>query len=153
MHSLHGMGSKFCVKFQRAPLKFHTKFRTHTLQSMHFTVFYFCVWVTISLNCDVISLSETGPWLAANDTICVILWDTMNSWTQYTAIRVLEYSLNCYNLSLLMAILHNFVMVILILLIGWMLQVYTDLSGKLRWHRGNRFISISWRVCLTLTSN
>ena len=22
----------------------------------------FCVWVTISLNCDVISLSETGPW-------------------------------------------------------------------------------------------
>ena len=22
---------------------------------------YFCVWVTISLNCDVISLSETGP--------------------------------------------------------------------------------------------
>ena len=55
------MGSKFCVKFQRAPLKFHTKFWTHTPQNMHFTVFYFCVWVTISLNCDVISLSETGP--------------------------------------------------------------------------------------------
>ena len=28
---------------------------------MHVTVFYFCVRVTISLNCDVISLSETGP--------------------------------------------------------------------------------------------
>ena len=55
------MGSKFCVKFQRAPLKFHTKFWTHTLQNMHFTVLYFCVWVTISLNSDVISLSETGP--------------------------------------------------------------------------------------------
>ena len=54
------MGSKFCVKFQRAPLKFHTKFWTHTSQNLHFTVFYFCVWVTISLNCDVISLSETG---------------------------------------------------------------------------------------------
>ena len=28
---------------------------------MHFTVLYFCVWVTISLNFDVISLSGTGP--------------------------------------------------------------------------------------------
>ena len=61
MHFLRCMGSKFCVKFQRAPLKFHTKFWTHTPQNMNFTVFYFCVWVTISLNCDVISLSETGP--------------------------------------------------------------------------------------------
>ena len=55
------MGSNFCAKFQRAPLKFHTKFWIHTPQNMHFTVLYFCVWVTISLNCDVISLSETGP--------------------------------------------------------------------------------------------
>ena len=55
------MGSKFCVKFQRAPLKFHTKLWTHTPQYVHFTVVFFCVWVTISLNCDVISLSETGP--------------------------------------------------------------------------------------------
>ena len=61
MHILRCMGSKFCVKFQRSPLKFHTKFWTHTPQNMHFTVSYFCVWVTISLNCDVISLSETGP--------------------------------------------------------------------------------------------
>ena len=43
------------------PLKFHTKFWTHTPQNVRFTVFIFCVWVTISLNCDVISLSETGP--------------------------------------------------------------------------------------------
>ena len=61
MHILQCMGSKFCVKFQRCPLKFHTKLRTHTPQNMHFTVFYICVWVTTSLNCDVISLSETGP--------------------------------------------------------------------------------------------
>ena len=61
MHILRCMGSKFCVKFQRAPLKFHTKFWTHTPQNVHFTVFTFCVWVAISLNCDVISLSETGP--------------------------------------------------------------------------------------------
>ena len=62
MQILRCMGSKFCVKFQRCPMKFHTKFWTHTPQNVHFTVLLFCVWVTISLNCDVISLSETGPW-------------------------------------------------------------------------------------------
>ena len=36
MHILWCMGSQFCVKFQRCPLKFHTKFWTHTLQNMHF---------------------------------------------------------------------------------------------------------------------
>ena len=46
MHILRCMGSKFL---------------THIPQNKHFAVFYFCVWVTISLNCDVISLSETGP--------------------------------------------------------------------------------------------
>ena len=61
MHILRCMGSKFCVKFQRAPLKFHTKFWTHTPQNVHFTVFYFCLWVTISSNCDVISLSQMAP--------------------------------------------------------------------------------------------
>ena len=37
MHILRCMDSKFCVKFQRCPLKFHTKFLTHTPQNMHFT--------------------------------------------------------------------------------------------------------------------
>ena len=37
MHILRCMGSKFCVKFQRCPLKFHTNFLTHTPQNMHFT--------------------------------------------------------------------------------------------------------------------
>ena len=55
------MGSKFCVKFQWAPLKFHTKFGTHLLQNVNFTDLNFCVWLTISLNCDATSLSETGP--------------------------------------------------------------------------------------------
>ena len=36
MHILRCLGSKFCVKFQRCPLKFHTKFWTHTPQNMHF---------------------------------------------------------------------------------------------------------------------
>ena len=61
MDILRCMGSKFRVKFQRAPLKFHTQFWTHTPQNRHLTVLYFCVWVTISLNCDVISLNNTGP--------------------------------------------------------------------------------------------
>ena len=62
MHILQCMCSKFCVKFQRTTLKFHPKFWTHAPQNMHFTVLYFCVWVTTSLNCDVISLGETDPW-------------------------------------------------------------------------------------------
>ena len=39
IHVLRCMGSKFCVKFQRCPLKFHTKFWSHTPQKMHFTRF------------------------------------------------------------------------------------------------------------------
>ena len=37
MYILRCMGSKFCVKFQGYPLKFHTKVWTHTPQNMHFT--------------------------------------------------------------------------------------------------------------------
>ena len=58
---LRCMCSKFCVKFQRAPLKFHTKFWTHTSKNINFTDLYFCMWFTISLNCDIIGLSETPP--------------------------------------------------------------------------------------------
>ena len=72
MHILRYMGQKYYVKFQRAPLKFHTKVWTHTPQDMHFTVFNFCVWVTISLNCDVISLSETVGWRNYGDFIAWI---------------------------------------------------------------------------------
>ena len=57
-------GFKILCEISKGTLKFHTKFWIHTPQNMHFNVFNFCVWVTISLNCDVISLSETGPrWL------------------------------------------------------------------------------------------
>ena len=37
MHILRCMGSKYCVKFKRCSLKFHTKFWTHILQNIHFT--------------------------------------------------------------------------------------------------------------------
>ena len=38
-----------------------SKFWSHTPQNMYFAVFNFCMWVTISLNCDVLSISGTGP--------------------------------------------------------------------------------------------
>ena len=81
------------LKFQRAPLKFHTKFWTHTPQNMHFIVFNLYVIVTISLNCDITSLSETGPsavfmkiirhvghfrWLGPN-----VWWEISHIWLQY----------------------------------------------------------------------
>ena len=40
MEILQCMCSKFFVKFHRCPLKFHTKFWTHTLQNMIFTMCY-----------------------------------------------------------------------------------------------------------------
>ena len=40
MHILRYMASKFRVKCQRYPLKFHTQFWTHTPQKMHFTRHY-----------------------------------------------------------------------------------------------------------------
>ena len=61
MHIVRCMGSKFSMKFQREPLKFHTKFWIHTLHKIHFTDFYFCMWFMISLNSDVIT-PDLPPW-------------------------------------------------------------------------------------------
>ena len=36
IHILQCMGKIFCVEFQRVPLKFHTKYLTHTLKDMIF---------------------------------------------------------------------------------------------------------------------
>ena len=55
MHILQCMGWKFCVKFQRRLLKFHTKFWTHTLQNMHLR------GVKNLTNHDILNLCETGP--------------------------------------------------------------------------------------------
>ena len=35
-HIFQRMGKIFCVEFQRVPLKFHTKYRTHTLKELDF---------------------------------------------------------------------------------------------------------------------
>ena len=49
------MCSKFCVKFQRAHLKFHMKFWSCTLQNIYFTYFHFLcdlwyLWIVTSLD-------------------------------------------------------------------------------------------------------
>ena len=36
IHIFQCMGKIFCVEFQRYPLKFHTKYLTHTLKDMIF---------------------------------------------------------------------------------------------------------------------
>ena len=36
VHIFRCMGKLFCVEFQREPLKFHTKYLTHTLKDMFF---------------------------------------------------------------------------------------------------------------------
>ena len=33
-HILQGMGKMYCVEFERYPLKFHTKYLTHTLKDV-----------------------------------------------------------------------------------------------------------------------
>ena len=72
--------SKYCLKFPRAPLKFYTKFWSHTQQNIHFAEFQFCVWFTITLICDVIRLSETVPLsVTLKSSLCIIemLFDNM----------------------------------------------------------------------------
>ena len=61
MHILRCMGSKFCMKFQRCPLKFHTKFWTHTPQNMHFMRCWKFDDLWYLKSYDILSLSETGP--------------------------------------------------------------------------------------------
>ena len=36
IHIFQRMGKIFCVEFQRVPLKFHTKYLTHTLKDVDF---------------------------------------------------------------------------------------------------------------------
>ena len=54
------MGSKFCVKFQRCPLKFRTKFWTHTPKTLHFTRSLNLTTYDILELC-ILSVSEAGP--------------------------------------------------------------------------------------------
>ena len=43
IHIFRCMGKTFCLEFQRVPLKFHTKYHTHTLKD---TIFIQCVFET-----------------------------------------------------------------------------------------------------------
>ena len=78
IHFLWCMGSKFCVKFQRVPLKFHTKFWSHISQNVHITDFHFSLWLMIPWNCDIISLNtlrwrQDGRHFADDTFKCIFL--------------------------------------------------------------------------------
>ena len=49
---------------------------------------FFCVWVTTSFNCDIISLSETGPWIAMSRQKYLVLH---NYWNSYRIMNVLQW--------------------------------------------------------------
>ena len=48
MHIFQCMGKRFCVQFQRVPLKFHTKYLTHILNDTIFIQHWYrkCFWST-----------------------------------------------------------------------------------------------------------
>ena len=54
-------GFQILCEMSKAPLKF-PKNVERTPQNLHIIYFNFCVWFTISLNWDVISLSKTETW-------------------------------------------------------------------------------------------
>ena len=51
--------SKIWCEIWKGTFEISHKILNHTPQNMHITLIKYCVWVTKSLNCDVISLSET----------------------------------------------------------------------------------------------
>ena len=66
---------KVLCEISKYPLKFHTKFWTHTPKKKptHLTDFYFCVWFTVSLNTNANILSETDP-MPVVTLIPLVLW-------------------------------------------------------------------------------
>ena len=58
IHIFQCMGKLFCVKFQRVPLKFHTKYLTHALKNIIFT---YCWNFKRSWISELTSVCETQP--------------------------------------------------------------------------------------------
>ena len=72
------MGQIFCVQFQREPLKFHTKYLTHTLKE---TIFIQYWKFRRSQIYELINVFETPPWSNTDPDLwrlktsqCVIQW-------------------------------------------------------------------------------
>ena len=57
-------GLKILCEISKGTFEISHKIFNPYIENMHLIVFYFCVWFMISSNCDVISLSQTGPWSA-----------------------------------------------------------------------------------------
>ena len=102
MHILRCMCWKFCMKFQRATLKFHTKIATLTSQYTHCTDIYFSLWFTISWNCDGIIHSETALWLAGGayfTEIVNLLWPGDGIWRHRSWSSLVREMDCCYYLN------------------------------------------------------
>ena len=84
MYILPCIGSKFVWN---GAFEISLKLWTHIPHNMYFTDFYICVWSTLYLSCDVISLSKTDPWEGKSGEskvgimICVctasVVWDVV----------------------------------------------------------------------------
>ena len=62
-------GFKILCEISKGTFEISHKIFNQYTAKYAFTVFYICVWVVISLNCNVISLSETGPWPSADRSL------------------------------------------------------------------------------------
>ena len=70
LHIFQWMGKIFCVELQRVPLKFHTKYLTHTLKD---TIFILCWKFKSSQIHKLVCVFETPPRSLA--AMVLITWD------------------------------------------------------------------------------
>ena len=95
------MGKIFCVEFQRCPLKFHTKYHTHTLKDAHFIHRWKFKSSQAFLKCP---SPPPPPWLHWEATTCIL--NTISVvWPIYFELALLNsiiWSVKIY-LKLLMA--------------------------------------------------
>ena len=65
-------GFKFLCEMSKGTFEFpHKMLNQYTAKYASYCIHFFCLWVTISLNCDVICLSETEPKSAIWNNLCV----------------------------------------------------------------------------------
>ena len=107
-HIFQGMGKIFCVEFQRAPLKFHTKYLTHTLKDVDCE----CFWNAPQCLCPACrtTLIATRFWVVM---ICRII----------KCLTVLEFSFILFDLCLFITIF-NFILNYVPIVTFWIFTYY-----------------------------
>ena len=103
----------FVWNFKGLLWNFTQNFEPIHCRNRHFTIFYFCVWFTISLKCDIISLSDTGPWYAKSLSVPWFRGDTSFDLTSLNPVNTQQGGEPCIQSW------HN-----------WMINIY-DLRSKL----------------------